>query len=289
MRFEAVKRVRRAVGGVCAAVVVGVVSFVSAGARAELTTDDHPRERKEPASDSWRGSRNPVWLESEDRAEPPILVYPPSSSSKPEPPLVLLHGMCGHPENECPWFAGSATESRWVACPRADLSCNGGGSIWSGTATTREALVNSTEVRLEKAFAGNAGWSQGGILVGFSLGAFVALDVAQASHGQWKRLMLIGAFVQPNAKRLKAAGVESVLLASGDWDMSRDEMKKQARALEREGVRARYMGMGPVGHRFAKDMDTWLLGAVGWLEEAPIAESGGARDDGLYGRESTVR
>jgi predicted esterase len=100
-------------------------------------------------------------------------------------------------------------------------------------------------------------------LIGFSLGAFVALDVAQESHGEWPRLLLVGAFVKPNAKKLKRAGVESVLFASGDWDMSRDEMKKQARELSREGVRARYASMGPVGHWFAKDangtndMDTW--------------------------------
>jgi predicted esterase len=107
-------------------------------------------------------------------------------------------------------------------------------------------------------------------LIGFSLGAFVALDVAQESHGEWPRLLLIGAFVKPNAKKLKAAGVESVLFASGDWDMSREEMKKQARELQRQGVRARYVGTGPVGHWFAKEpkeMDTWLRDAMAWMEE----------------------
>lgn len=264
MRFEAVKRARRAVGGVSSWVAITILCLASAGARAEVTDDHHPPERKDTPSD---GSRHPVWLESDDRVEPPILVYPPHSTSNAAAPLMLLHGMCGHPENECPWFAGSATERRWVACPRADLSCGGGGSIWSGATRARKDLVSTTEARLEKAFEGAAGWKHGGILAGFSLGAFVALDVAEASHGEWKRLMLIGAFVKPNATKLKAAGVERVLFASGDWDMSRDEMKKQARALDRGGVRARYMGMGPVGHWFAKDMDSWLAEAIGWLEE----------------------
>ncbi len=267
MRFELVKRVRRAVGGVCSMVILAAVSLGSLGARAEVTNDPRALDGKALANDSRRGGRHPLWLESDNRTEPPILVYPPRSTSNAAPPLVLLHGMCGRPENECPWFAGSATDGRWVACPRADLSCNGGGSIWSGATRARADLVGSTEARLERAFDGAAGWTRGGILVGFSLGAFVALDVAEASHGEWKRLMLIGAFVKPSAKKLEAAGVESVLFASGDWDMSHDEMRRQARALERQGVRARYMSMGPVGHEFAKDMDTWLKEAIGWLEE----------------------
>jgi predicted esterase len=195
----------------------------------------------------------------------PVLVYPPTDASKPAKLVVLLHGMCGHPENECPWFAGAATSDAYVACPRADLSCPGGGTIWSGVSAVRTRLVGSARDRVERTYGASA--DSEATLVGFSLGAFVALDVAEHSRGEWKRLLLIGAFVKPNAKKLKEAGVESVLLASGDWDMSRDEMKKQARLLERQGIRARYVSMGPVGHWFAKDMDAWLRDALAWLDE----------------------
>jgi predicted esterase len=198
----------------------------------------------------------------------PVLVYPPSDTSKPAKLVMLLHGMCGHPENECPWFAGAATSGAYVACPRANLLCNGGGTIWSGASGARARLVSSARDRVEQTFEGAMGAESEATLVGFSLGALVALDVAEHSHGGWKRLLLIGAFVKPNAKKLKEAGVESVLLASGDWDMSRDEMKKQARQLERQGIRARYIGMGPVGHWFAKDMDAWLKDALAWLDRA---------------------
>jgi predicted esterase len=181
---------------------------------------------------------------------------------------MLLHGMCGHPENECPWFAGGATSDAYLACPRADLSCNGDGTIWSGATGIRSRIVASARERVERAYESvrELRSAPEATLIGFSLGAFVALDVAEHSHGEWKHLLLVGAFVKPNAKRLKEAGVESVLFASGDWDMSRDEMKKQARLLERSGVRARYVGMGPVGHWFAKDMDAWLKDALAWLE-----------------------
>src|ERR1051325_2628731 len=37
--------------------------------------------------------------------------------------VMMLHGMCGHPENECPSFAGPATADRLLVCPQADLGC----------------------------------------------------------------------------------------------------------------------------------------------------------------------
>jgi predicted esterase len=212
------------------------------------------------------GERRPIWVHPTSPMDSPVLVYPPADTSKPAELVVMLHGMCGHPENECPWFAGAATSDVYVACPRADLSCNGGATIWSGASGIRTRVIASVRSQVEGAFVNGLDTTIGSTLIGFSLGAFVALDVAEHSHGEWKRLLLIGAFVKPNAKKLNEAGVESVLLASGDWDMSQSHMKRQARLLEGRGVRARYVGMGPVGHRFAKDMDAWLRDAFAWLE-----------------------
>jgi predicted esterase len=260
-------RAQRAVGIACAFFPLAFGPSIS-NAHAEGARSS-PIDTLEPANDSWRSARNPVWFRPTSQVDAPILVYPPTTEpSEPAKLIVMLHGMCGHPENACPWFAGPETGDAYVACPRADLACEGSGSIWSGTTGTRARLVASVRSRLEKAFDERLDPAAEGTLIGFSLGAFVALDVAEHSHGEWKRLVLIGAFVKPNAKKLKAAGVESVLFSSGDWDMSRNEMKKQARLLQRQGVRARYVGMGPVGHRFAKDMDSWLRGALDWLSDA---------------------
>lgn len=261
MQSERMGRAKRAAGLVFLCTGLWSASVLrSAHAEVERST----RDQLEPASDSWHGARHPVWFRPTSQVDSPVLVYPPSDTSKPAKLVMLLHGMCGHPENECPWFAGAATSDAYVACPRADLSCNGGGTIWSGASGTRARLVASVRDRVKRTF--EVSTESEATLIGFSLGAFVALDVAEHSHGEWKRLVLIGAFVKPNAKKLKEAGVESVLLASGDWDMSRDEMKKQTRLLERQGIRARYVGMGPVGHWFAKDMDAWLRDALAWLE-----------------------
>lgn len=199
-----------------------------------------------------------------------MLVYPPARSTGSRAELLLLlHGMCGHPENECAWFAGSPTRDRFVVCPRADLECVGGGHIWSGSSKIRNELVGEFRRRMECTF-GERVSADGATLAGFSLGSFVALDVAEhAGRGQWPNVLLIAARVSPSPLRLERAGVGGILLASGDWDLSRPSMLNSARWLSRSGLRARYTGLGPIGHWFARDtrdMDAWLVEALGWFE-----------------------
>jgi predicted esterase len=209
--------------------------------------------------------REPVVLDSSGATAAPLIVYPPSTNGGDlRPMMLMLHGMCDVPENECPWFAGPGTADRYLACPRADLSCPGGGAIWSGASRVRVDMVQRSRDDVERAFVGSVS-GEGAILAGFSLGAFVALDVAQSTKGQWPHVLLVGARVWPDPARLQAAGVKSILLASGDWDITRDHMKKQATRLREAGLRASYQSLGPVGHRFPRDMDQRLARATEWL------------------------
>jgi predicted esterase len=244
------------------------VCFVSVFAFGRTSLGCGPAEHLRPAADVWQGERAPVWLEAPDA--PPMLVYPPATATRsPAELLVLLHGMCGHPENECPWFAGTATRDRFVVCPRADLACPGGGHIWSGSSRIRNELVESFRERVTCAFPERIS-DEDATLVGFSLGGFVALDVAEhADATRWPQVVLIGARVAPSPSRLATAGVDGIVFASGDWDLSRASMQASARLLRRRGLRADYVGLGPIGHWFARDlqeMDGWLARAFGWLE-----------------------
>jgi predicted esterase len=209
--------------------------------------------------------RTPFWLIPTDSKQIPILAYPPVRSHAPAPLMVMLHGMCDAPQNECPSFAMSSTSNNWLVCPRANLQCEGGGTIWSGEPKVRSALVEQTLQRLRAAFPGRVDEVAAATLVGFSLGSFVAVDVAQRSRGQWKNLLLVGAKIEPDARLLTEAGVENVLLASGDRDMMKWHMVGVASRLQRRGVRASYMSMGNVGHWFADDMDGWLAKAMQWF------------------------
>jgi predicted esterase len=213
-------------------------------------------------------SSAPVWLE-QTAQEPAVLAFPPRKTGR-RPIAVMLHGMCDPPERECPYFANSVTEFAWLVCPRARLGCAGGGTMWDWV--KKYETVDSAVERMRQYDAATVDAEHDRILIGFSLGALAAMDIAHRARGQWPKLLLIGAEVYPNATLLKRAGVKRVLLASGERDMMRWHMTQQAERLNRQGVPARYMSLGPVGHWFAPDMDTWMRGALSWLQSDDAAE-----------------
>lgn len=259
----------------------------SGGAReARATEGEPPRagsavvatpESRAVAKQTVKEPRLPLFLVNPPdtkAARDALLVYPARETSAPRTasPLVLLHGMCDEPENECPWFAGPATDNRAVICPRATLSCSGGGALWPGHSAARGAAIEGTLSRIEHAAPAGLDSAEKPTLVGFSLGALVALDVAERSPGRFRALLLIGARVEPSASRLRAAGIESVLLAAGDHDMTKPHMEAVARRLVQHGIHARFESLGNVGHGFAPDMDKWLARSLPFLDEkaAPI-------------------
>lgn len=202
-----------------------------------------------------------VWLPETD-SEPAVLAFRPKNRG-PQPIAVMLHGMCDPPERECPYFANSVTELAWLVCPRARLRCEGGGTMWDWR--KKYETVDAAVDRVQREQPVLLDSSRERILIGFSLGALAAMDIAHRGEGRWPRVLLIGAEVYPNADLLKKAGVKRVLLASGDRDMMRWHMHQQAERLNRRGVPATFMTMGNVGHWFAPDMDSWMKQALAWL------------------------
>ena len=103
-----------------------------------------------------------------------------------------------------------------------------------------------------------------GFLIGFSLGAFRALDMAHAGQRRYPRVILIGAKIYPDAQRLRAAGVERLLLAAGDWDMMRGHMQGRTRALVRQGFAAAFQSYGAIGHAFPANFPELLQRSLAW-------------------------
>ena len=258
------RRLRRASGRLCLAAGLATTAF-STAAKAATTADDGRTKGKAKSSLSTEA----VWLVA-DGNKPEVIIYPPrDDTAGPKPVTVMLHGMCHAPEHECPYFAGVMTKRGWLLCPRASLTCEGGGPIWSYTKKydTVEAAVD----RVKSRYPGRVR-DEDRTLMGFSLGALAAMDLAHWGNGKWQTLVLIGAKVKPWGWQLEQKGVERVLMASGERDMMRWHMFEQARRLSRRGVTSTFMGMGDVGHWFARDMDSWLEGALAWMEVTAVPE-----------------
>ncbi len=278
MLDERARRARRAWGWVCVSVVIVLVALaaptpervrtraVSFGAtaaanatttlaRATANAETTPARPRVPAS------IEPEWLRS--AGEPDVLVYPPRDADATRAPVaVMLHGMCGMPENTCPWFADAVARKSWLVCPRGTARCEGVGSVWQWK--DNASFVDAAVKRVAAAHPGAVDDRANGTLIGFSWGALAALDVAQRSDGRWSSLILVAADVRPDAARLARAGVRRVYMGAGDGDMMRGPMQTASERLARQGVPAIFVGLGNVGHTFPPDMPSWVSRAVAW-------------------------
>ena len=252
----------RAKAAVCALIAAGALFFgldrpQRAAARSvprpEPSAPARPRDPPPP-----RLPAGPVSLE-----DPDVMVYPPTRADAPRPVAVMLHGMCDEPEYECPSFAGSTTDAGWLVCPRANLRCNGGGSIWSGDARFSKSIEASVE-RVESEWSDAVDAKAGRTLIGFSLGAIRGMDLAHAGDGKYQHVILIGAKIYPNADKLRRAGVQRIVLVAGDNDMMKWHMAGQAKQLVRAGFPAAFMSLGKIGHAFPRDMNARMRRAVAW-------------------------
>ena len=198
----------------------------------------------------------------ESDGEPGVVVYP-AQSAGPHHVTVALHGMCGHAENLCRIFAEQVTADQHLICPRASRRCDGGGFSWPQTGF--EPQIERAVQRAEAALGARVDETHGRTLIGYSLGAFRALELAQHGAGKYPRVMLIGAKILPSQRLLRENGVERLLLSAGTADMMHDHMQRETQRLLRAGFTSRFLGLGPVGHAFTPRFAEYLPEALRWL------------------------
>lgn len=195
---------------------------------------------------------------------PELMIFPPKDASVARPVVVMLHGMCDEPVNECPLVADAFTERAWLVCPRGDTPCNGGGATWSWA--KRAKIPDQVIEHMRVSFGARIDETAGHTLAGFSLGALAAVDAFQGGSASFRHLILIGAKVEPAVAWLRDARIKDVVLMAGQWDMMYQHMLRKARTLERSGVVARFFDLGPVGHQFPADINQRLRNALTWTD-----------------------
>ncbi len=203
----------------------------------------------------------PQGLQRLDLGGRPALTHAPAVGGSQMPLVVFLHGMCAIPEWECPVFTG-ASAGAWLLCPPGPAPCAGGGRMWVGTRkrlTGQVGRFTSALVEQESLSAGRRA------LVGYSLGAPAALQIALAEPGRWQRLMIVNASVVPSAAQLKRAGVTRLALVAGAHDRTAGKLRQGAQRLARSGVDARFFSLGPVGHFFDRTSAQRMVPSLTWL------------------------
>lgn len=194
------------------------------------------------------------------------VAYAPADTGAPRPAVVMLHGMWSSPEETCPAFAPAIPPDVFFVCPRGNAPMSDGspGKMWSGSYAT--ALPN-VRAALDAASALAPGKldARGGTLAGYSNGAWFAADIALHEPQRWTGLVLLSMQLDLDAARLRAAGIARVVLAAGDRDLASGSMRALAASLDRAGLPARFVSLGPGGHELPADVAERLREPVAWV------------------------
>ena len=265
MKSQRFRRIAPKSAVVCAA-LAAVVAFVlavtaRAAARPETTTaraiDGHARTTLDLAV---RGKYPSSPLALRD-AQGTILAFPPRATTTKPLTVVYLHGIHGRAENGCPWLHEGASEIGWLVCPSANAHLANDTFSWGGTLAEQRAVVARAE---HAAQAEGADADAASVIVGFSQGAFVALDLVRARLGRYRGLVLIGADVEPSRAALEDAGVGRIVLAAGELDASFGPLQRAAARLRREGMDVRFVDLGRIGHTYQTTDKEALRDAIAW-------------------------
>jgi predicted esterase len=195
------------------------------------------------------------------------VAYPPLDVSSPRPAIVFLHGMWAGPEEQCGIFERAATPFGFLVCPRGNAP-NGEGRMWVGNYASVAPQVHAALDAANDLAPGKLDRKGGGTLIGYSNGAYFAVEVALAEPGRWTGLVLLSMRLELDAARLRAAGIRRILLAAADKDGARASMQTLAERTDAAGVPTRFVSLGPGGHEFPADMSERMCDAVAWVRDA---------------------
>jgi hypothetical protein len=269
VKSHRVPRVARKVVVVCLALaVLLVVGLAYAADSAARATPRRPHDANADAVttyDATLHAKYPTRPLSLHDGDATILAFPPEPGSG-ALTVVYLHGIHGLPKNGCPWLRSGASELGWLVCPEANTQLANGTFSWGGTVLSQYAVVARAE---RAAQANGASTDAADVLVGFSQGAYVALDLVHAHLGRHRGLVLIGADVTPSRAMLQAGGVSRIVLGAGDLDGASAPMKRAVEALVREGMDARFVSLGRIGHSYETTEKEALRDAIVWSGTAP--------------------
>lgn len=141
-----------------------------------------------------------AWAKSSSLGEPlrievpgaPDAYYYKPRAKGAKPVIMYLHGRGGNPAEDCRKWAQVATQFGWVVCPSGSGVSDTGGRTWTNGTQDAQHVVESTIDALKKKYQGKV-QRRGNVLVGFSEGAWVAMNVGLKDQRTWNRWLILGA------------------------------------------------------------------------------------------------
>jgi pimeloyl-ACP methyl ester carboxylesterase len=149
--------------------------------------------------------------------------------------------------------------------------------MWVGTYASVAPSVHTALTAAESLAPGKLDRSGSGTLVGYSNGAYFAVEIARSEPGKWTGLVLVSMRLDLDGAALRAAGVRRILLAAGERDGARGSMQALARSLDTVGLPTRFMRPGRRGGTSSRA--TWIPACArrlrGFAKQIPPHAEGG--------------
>ncbi len=209
---------------------------------------------------------------------PALAFVPPGPRGARYPLAVVLHGAGGHPFPHCEHWRRLLAERAYLLCPRGTAwghvpegaEPDGyffrdhralGQELVAALAAARAAL----SPRLDAERALFVGFSQGATMGALALqelardptsaGAFGRVALIEGGTGQWNVAL---------SERMKARGVERILMVCGQRSCSKDAVQSEG-WMRRAGLDVRFEDAPGAGHTWGGEVGARVIAALPWI------------------------
>lgn len=175
-----------------------------------------------------------------------------------KPVLAYLHGRGGRPWDDCRKWAKVASPFGWVVCPAGPVEHENGGRTWSNGAYEAQRILDATIDALREKYKSKV-QRRNNVLIGFSEGAFVAMQVGIKNQRTWNRWLILGAsdhywqFDVSEHFDPKKRKVERVYLLTGENDSVAENTKRVGETLRKNKVPVKVKLVPGLGHEVPAD------------------------------------
>jgi predicted esterase len=192
----------------------------------------------------------------------------------PRPILMYLHGRGGNPVEDCRKWAKVAAAFGWVVCPSGPGTSETGGRTWANGAGDAQRTIDATIQALRAKYKGRV-QRRGNILIGFSEGAFVAMQVGLKDQNTWSKWLILGASDQywgsdvTEALDAHKRKVRRVYLLTGENDGVAQNTVRVGDTLKKSKVPVKVRLVSGMGHEIPSDrMVSTYRRPLAWLVAA---------------------
>lgn len=175
-----------------------------------------------------------------------------------KPVVIYLRGRGGNPEEDCRNWARVATRFGWVLCPQGPEDRGGGARSWANNPTAGKEIIDSSLAALHEKYPHRV-QTRGNILVGFSEGAFIAMQVGLRDPKTWSRWLILAAsdrYWQGDAQSLLHDGrntIRRVYLLTGANDQVAENTTRVGEMVKAENIPVEVKIAPGMGHEVAAD------------------------------------